>query len=112
MARKAQRLEVVLSPQAQRTLRAIWAYNEAEYGEGYADRHLKHLRAETEKLVLGGRATYPAPNSSRYRFARLRKSRSGRFHIAIFEAFEGRLVVVDFVHTAQDWTVRYADEES
>ena len=102
MARKAPRLDVVITPQAQRDINRIWAYNCDEYGPDHADSYIGFLDRETAKLqteYLKGKipANYP---EVRYRL--IRKGR-GHGYVVIYDVVGSSVEVLHYYHTAQDW---------
>lgn len=111
MAGKEQRLKLSYSDFAEKRLSAIWSRNADDYGAPHADRYVAFLRAETEKLAQDHSLSRPVPGSDKHSYVRLRRPGSrGHFHIVVIQITEDSVRIIDYHHTAQDWTSLYGSE--
>jgi plasmid stabilization system protein ParE len=109
MAAKPPRLDVIVTPQAQRDLGGIWDYNSDRYDSDHANDYIGFLTDETIKL----KSEYPKgktiPGNPDLRYRIMRKGR-GHGHIAVYKIVGDTVRVFHYFHTAQDWQGKLEQE--
>ena len=110
MARKPPRLNVVITPQAQRDINRIWDYNCDQYGPDHADSYINFLDKETAKLQTEYEKGKIAATCPELRYQLIRKGR-GHGYVVIYEVVGSSVEVLHYYHTAQDWQGKLARGE-
>lgn len=104
MASQTPKLTVVISDDARRTLDHIWSWNATHYDSDHAFRYISFLIDETEQLATTYLSGRPVPTNPNLRYVIIRRRRKGHGHLAVYELVGDRIHVLDYFHTAQDWT--------
>jgi len=103
MAEESKRLSIVLTDQADATMREIWDWNQVEYGADHADAYCNFLYGELALLADHPRIGQTLADFPNLRHITMRKRPSGHGPVAIYRV-RGALVEVLYIfHTAMNW---------
>src|SRR5579862_1263509 len=102
MARRPQKLTVIYSTKAQLALNEIWNWNAREYGPNHADRYIRFLESETDKLATSPGKGRPVPGRPKYSYLTIKRRPRGYGHIAVYEVVTNTVEILNYYHTSQD----------
>src|SRR5689334_3975114 len=108
---KKNSLKIDLFHKAIADLGELWQWNASHYGTQHADDYRAFVEQEIERL-----ADFPSLGEITPRFPTVRrilvKKPSAKYgHLIFYRVFEGRILVLRVLHTAQDWQSRDLDSE-
>ncbi len=101
MARNTLSLTVVVTPQADRDLDAIWNYNTQRYDADHADNYAEFLETQTQQLAtkyLRGRCI---PSHLDIRTLTIQQGRGAGYY-AVYRIKGETVEVARYLHTARD----------
>ena len=103
MAKRARKLEVVLTRDASRDLDEIWFWNAGYYDVPHADKYKAFLRTRAEALTSGHTLGRPVPTRPEFRYINIRRNLHGHGHVCIYRVKDDRVEILRFYHARQDW---------
>ncbi len=111
MPRKAVKLNVRFSYNANRSMLQIWRWNFDTYDEEHANDYISFLMKRTSALDVNYLDARIVPTNPSFRYKTFRKSTGGHGHVVIYKVNPTDIYIVDFFHTAQDWQAKVAEME-
>lgn len=101
--------KLVIADQARADLLDIWAWNAAKRSRDHAERYLRFLRAESERLARSPSLGRPVDERPGLRYITVRKRKGGFGHVLVYGESEDTVDVLHVFHTAQDWRNKLED---